>query len=123
MRRSRNGPSNSPRTQSSAQRGASTTQVASVTQKIPVSALKGLGVFFENDLYVLAHFLLKMDDAKDAAANVQHNGTQGKSRYTVHGLVSTYSMVARTNLNHIEPDLERRGLPLGATIEYDDDVT
>jgi hypothetical protein len=117
MRRSRNGPSNSPRAQSTAQRGALT------RQEIPVSALKGLGVFFDNDLYVLALFLLKMDDAKDAVANAQNNGTQGKSRYTVHGLVSAYSMIARVNLNHIEPDLEQHGLPLGATIEYDDDVT
>ncbi|MDE3090729.1 MAG: hypothetical protein KGJ80_15245 [Chloroflexota bacterium] len=117
MRRFRNGRPSSPRAQSTAQRGAP------LKQEIPVSALKGLGVFFENDLYVLAHFLLKMDDAKDAAANAQNNETHGKSRYTVHGLVSTYSMIARTNLNHIEPDFERYGIPLGATIEYDDDVT
>jgi hypothetical protein len=91
-------------------------------QEIAVSALKGLQVFFENDLYVLANFLLKMDDAKDKAMNTLSKGTHGKSRYTVHGLVSTYAMVARMNLDQVEADLERLGVPLGATIEYDQDV-
>ncbi len=91
-------------------------------QAIAVGTLKGLSVFFDDDLYVLAHFLLKMDDAKGKAANSLNKGTYGKSRYTVHGLVSTYAMIARMKLDRVEADLERLGVPLGATIEYDQDV-
>lgn len=87
-----------------------------MTEKVSISALKGISVLYEGDIYDLACLLLKVDDAKD-------RGTNTRSRYTVHGLASIYSMIAHLNPDEIEDILKGHGLPLGATVEYDKDVT
>jgi len=85
------------------------------SKKIGITALKGIGILFEDDIYELAYWLLKMNDAKD-------RGTNTKSRHTVYGVAGVYAMEARLNRDDIVRVLESHGVPSGATIEYDDDV-
>lgn len=84
--------------------------------RIGVTALKGFGVLFENDLYELAFWLLKLNTAKNL-------GTNATSRHTVYGLAGVYAMCANLNRDIVINVLEGQGLPLGATIEYDEDVS
>lgn len=86
-----------------------------VREKIGIAALKGIAVLFEDDIHDLAYWLLKMNDAKDKGRNT-------RSRHTVYGLAGVYSFATHMNQDEIVSILEDRGLPLGATIEYDDDL-
>ncbi len=87
-----------------------------MTDKIGVKTLKGVCVLYEGDIYDLACLLLKVDDAKD-------RGTNRRSRYTVYGLATTYSMITSVNRDKIIAILEGHGLPLGATVEHDEDMS
>ena len=86
-----------------------------VFAKISVEALKGLNVLFAGDVYELAHFLLKMDDAKQ-----KHGGFRG--RYTVNGLAAMYAKIAGMDHDEMLSIFEFYRLPMGATVEYDEDV-
>ena len=85
--------------------------------KISVETLKGVGTrsVYEGDIYDLACLLLKLNDAQD-------KGTNRRSRHTVYGVASDYSMLTRESRDKIMRILERHGLPLGATVEHDEDV-
>ena len=85
-------------------------------EKIGVGALKDIEVLYSGDVYDMACLLLKIHDAKD-------KGTNRRSRHTVHGLATTYSMIADVSPDRIREILERHGLPLGATVEHDEDVS
>jgi len=82
--------------------------------KIDLRSLKSVKVLFEGDIYSLACFLLKAYDAK-------YQGTQSRSRPTVHGLATYYSMLIGIDRDAIIEVLTRHGLPLGATVESDED--
>lgn len=84
-------------------------------ERISVSALKGIDILSEGDVYDLACWLLKINDGKD-------KGSNSKSRHTVHGLAGIYSMAASMSRDEIASVLQDHGLPLGATIEYDEDA-
>jgi len=84
-----------------------------VSEKIGITALKGIGILCADDIYDLARLLLKINDAKD-------RGTNRRSRHTVHGLASVYAMITGMSRDEIRSILESRGLPLGATVEYDE---
>lgn len=84
--------------------------------QIGVSALQGIGVLFEDDLYELAQWLLKLETARN-------RGTNNKSRHTVYGLAGVYATAAHLSRELVVRVLERHGLPLDATIEYNADVT
>jgi hypothetical protein len=84
-----------------------------VREKIGISALKSVKVLYEGDMYDLACLLLKVSEAKD----------KGTSRYTVHGLATTYSVITRLPREEIIAIFESYGLPLGATVEYDKDIS
>ena len=84
--------------------------------KISVEALKSVGVHYEGDIYDLACLLLKLNDAQD-------KGTNRRSRHTVYGVASDYSMLTRESRDKIMRILEEHGLPLGATVEHDEDVS
>ena len=84
-------------------------------KKISVTALKGINILFDDDIYELAYWLLKMNDAKN-------RGTNTRSRHTVYGVAGIYAMEARLGRDDIVRLLESHGLSPGATIEYDDDV-
>jgi hypothetical protein len=87
-----------------------------VQEKIGVGALKDIEVLYRGDIYDLACLLLKIHDAKD-------KGTNCRSRHTIHGLAATYSMIADVSREKIREIFERHGLPMGATVEHDEDVS
>ena len=82
--------------------------------KIGVRSLKSLKVLFEGDIYELACLLLK-------AYNAKEQGTNSRSRPTVHGLATRYSMLTDISRDAIIEVFNRHGLPLGATVESDED--
>jgi hypothetical protein len=84
-------------------------------KKIGVSALKEIAILYEGDIYDLASFLLKVNDAKDKI-------TGGRSRRTVYGLSGDYSILTRLSREQILEIFEQHNLPLGATVEHDYDV-
>ena len=85
-------------------------------EKIGVGALKDIEVLYSGDVYDMACLLLKIDDAKD-------KGTHRRSRYTMYGLATTYSMIADVSPDSIREIVKRHGLPLRATVEHDEDVS
>jgi hypothetical protein len=85
-------------------------------EKIGVGALKDIEVLYRGDIYDLARLLLKIHDAKD-------KDTGHRSRHTVHGLATTYAMITDVSRDRIREIFKRHGLPLGATVEYDEDVS
>jgi hypothetical protein len=87
-----------------------------VREKIGIKALKSVKVLYEGDIYDLACLLLKVSEAKD-------KGTNTKSRYTVHGLATTYSLITHLRREEIIAIFENYDLPLGATVEYDEDIS
>jgi hypothetical protein len=84
-------------------------------EKIGVSTLKDVQVLYKGDIYDLACLLLKVDAARD-------KGTGSRTRYTVHGLATSYSLLTRIDRDEILKLFERYKLPLGATVEYDEDI-
>ena len=84
-------------------------------EKIGVSALKEVNVFYEGDIYDLACLLLKLHDAKDKT-------TTSRSYHTVHGLASAYSYLAQMNQDKILKIFEQYDLPLGATVMHDEEL-
>ena len=87
-----------------------------VREKIGVKALKSINVLYEGDIYDLACLLLKVSEAKD-------KGKISKSRYTVHGLATTYSLITHLPREEIIAIFENYDLPLGAIVEYDQDIS
>lgn len=84
--------------------------------KIGVSALKSIHITYEGDLYDLACMLLKIHDARA-------QGTQSRSRTTVKGLITKYAMLANVDFSQVEGVVGKHHLPLGATVEHDEDVS
>ncbi len=87
-----------------------------MAEKIGVVALKRVNVLYEGDIYDLACLLLKVSEAKD-------KGTNSRSRYTVHGLATTYSLITHLRREKILAIFENYALPLGAIVEYDEDIS
>ena len=71
-------------------------------EKIGINVLKSVKVLYEGDMYDLACLLLKVSEAKD----------KGRSRYTVHGLATTYSLITHLPREEIIVIFENYGLPL-----------
>jgi hypothetical protein len=84
-------------------------------KKIGVSALQGISVLFENDLYELALWLLKLQKAKRPKINFD-------MLYTVYGLACKYATCGYVDLSLVVSVIERHGLQMNATIEYDEEL-
>ena len=84
-------------------------------ERIGVSTLKGINILFEDDIYDLACWLLKMNEGKD-------KGNNSRSRHTVYGLAGVYAVAASMSRDEIVNVLEEHSLPPGATIEHDEDA-
>ncbi|MBT9588951.1 hypothetical protein IV102_36795 [bacterium] len=83
----------------------------------PVSRLKGIKIYYDNDLYEFAMLQLKLYDARAV-----YEGTNSRSRSTVNGLVKNFAGL----INACNPDyatvlaaINRLGLSLRASIEFD----
>ena len=85
-----------------------------MNKHIGVSELKEISVLYQGDIYELACLILKVYDAKD-------KGTNTISRHTVNGLFKEYAMLARMESDQVLAVAEKHGLPLGATVEHDND--
>ena len=88
--------------------------------QIPLSKLKGIKVYYENDLYDLALLILRLKDAR-----AKHESSNTRSRPTVNGLVREFASL----INPTMPDegtvfsaIEKFKLPLNVTIEFDEDI-
>jgi len=89
-------------------------------RQLPLSKLKGLGVYCRDDLYDLASLMLKLNDARAA-----YEGSTTITRPTVNGLAKTFAEL----INPCNPDygpvfafVEECELPLRASIEFDDRI-
>lgn len=81
-------------------------------ESIPVSRLKGLKVLFENDLYELALFKLKVNLTQDTPTQTV--------RTTVHGIISAYEYLGKINHRRACNMAARHGLPLDVPIVPDE---
>jgi len=84
-------------------------------ESISVNSLHGVAVRYPDDLYDLACLLLKVHDAEE----LRHGH---RTRTTVHGLATRYSMLTGIDRDAILVILESHGLPLSATVERADEV-
>lgn len=81
---------------------------------VGVQSLKSVKVLFEGDIYELACLMLKSYDALAL-------GTLSRSRPTVHGLATKYSMLTGVSREAIIEVFDRHGLRLEAVVEWDED--
>ena len=82
--------------------------------KIAVRKLKGLNVFFDNDLYELALFTLKLHVARDTPTET--------TRTTIHGLSCEFEYLARLGDRRVQKLVAARGLQLEASIVADEEA-
>jgi hypothetical protein len=80
---------------------------------IPIGRLKGLKLLFENDLYELALFKLKVHLAQDGPNQV--------TRTTIHGLLRDYEYLAAIDFRRGRTLAARYRLPLDAPIVPDEE--
>lgn len=88
--------------------------------KLPVSKLKGIKVYIENDLYDLALLKLKLNDAREKSI-----GSNSKSRPTINGFAKEFAEF----INSLYPDydkvfsvVKKHKLSLGAVIDFDENL-
>jgi hypothetical protein len=88
--------------------------------EIPLSKLREISVYFDNDLYEVAQLILKLKDAR-----AKYESSNRKSRPTVNGLVRAFIGL----IGPIYPDeetvisvIKKHKLPLNASIEFDEDI-
>lgn len=86
-----------------------------MNEKIALSSLQHISIIYEGDFAELAHLLLKMEDAK-------HKGTNTTSRHTVKGVIGKYSLLANMEYNQVMASIAKYKLPLGAIVEYDENI-
>ncbi len=97
-----------------------TRQMTSSRDKLPLTRLKGIRVYCDDDLHDFALLMLKLKDARAA-----YEGTNVISRPTVNGLAKEFARLIDPCYPDYEPGLaavEEHGLPLGATIDFDDRI-
>ncbi len=87
---------------------------------IPLSKLKGIKVYYENDLYDLAFLILRLRDAR-----AKNESSNTRSRPTVNGLVREFASL----INPTMPDedtifsaIEKCKFPLNVGIEFDENI-
>src|SRR5205823_2921303 len=85
-------------------------EVKKVT-RISVESLRPVAVLYEGDIHELACLLLKLCDANDREAFFK-TGSPVRSRPTVNGLATYYSMVSSVDAEQVRQILVRHGLPL-----------
>ena len=86
-------------------------------KSINVSKLIGISVIFENDLYELALFLIKMHRSQDEKANLKTRSTHQVTSSTVLGLAKYYAYLSNIPSDRIKEMVIKAGLSLGACIK------
>lgn len=87
-------------------------------QHVPLSRLKGINVYMQDDLYNLARMKLELNDTRAKITN-----STSISRPTIHGLVNIFARF----IDSCSPDIERvlaaikrHNFPMNAPIEFDE---
>lgn len=91
-----------------------------IPKSIKLSQLKGLSIYFQDDLYQTAKLLLTLYDARR-----EKLGEPGIKRPTVHGLVRTFaslSDVCNPRREYVERIVAQKKWKPNATIKFDDEV-
>jgi hypothetical protein len=86
---------------------------------IPLSKLKGINVYYENDLYDVAFLILKLRDAR-----AKHELSNTRSRPTVNGLVRDFASLIDPSMpdeKTVFSAIEKCKFPLNVGIEFDED--
>ena len=89
-------------------------------QTLPLSKLKGINVYCENDLHDFARLMLTVWDAHAA-----HHGQNSVSRPTVNGLArkfASFANVLQPDNDYVDALIARHGLHRGAVIKFDDGI-
>ena len=86
-----------------------------MNEKIALSSLRHINIIYEGDFAELAHLLLKIEDAS-------HKGTNTTSRHTVKGVIGKYSSLTHMDYNQVMAKIAKYKLPLGAIVEYDENI-
>jgi len=88
-------------------------------QKIPLSRLKGINVYMQDDLYNLARMNLELIDAR-----AKYMKSTSISRPTVHGLVSLFASFidpCNPDIDRVLAAIESHKFPMNIPIEFDDE--
>lgn len=86
---------------------------------IRLSELKDIAIMFPGDLFELAAFLLRANDASVASVP----GTVTTRRHSLHGLCACYvGLYSQLSLERIESDLRKLHFDLSALIEWDEEA-
>src|SRR5262245_30632849 len=86
--------------------------------RISVESLRTVAVLYEGDIHELACLLLRLWDGKDRETNARNTTSVVRSRPTVNGLATYYSMlVPDVSTERVKQVLVRHGLPLGAVVD------
>lgn len=88
-------------------------------ETIKASTLIGISILFENDLFELARFVVKIHRAQDEEANRKSGGTRQESRSTLLGLAHKYAYLTNLSSDRVKDAMTRAGLSLASTIEDD----
>jgi hypothetical protein len=86
-------------------------------ERISARALAGISILFENDLYELARFVVKIHHAQDQEANWRTGGTRQESRSTLLGLAHKYAYLTDIPSEKVKDAIRPAGLSLGTTID------
>jgi hypothetical protein len=87
---------------------------------IPLSKLKGIKVYYEDDLYDVALLILKLMDAR-----AKYESSNTRSRPTINGLIRDFaSLIDATSPDEetVFSAIEKYNFPLNAGIEFDEDI-
>lgn len=87
-------------------------------ETIYLSQLEELTILWPRDIHALAEFVLRCYDARDRRVSAVQ-GINQTSRPTLHGLVGYFSYIADIPKSQIEAEIQKRGLHLAATVEFD----
>ncbi len=88
------------------------------TQYVPLSRLKGIDIYMQDDLYNLARMKLELNDAR-----AKYENSTTISRPTVHGLVNLFArFIDSCNPDHdrVLAAIDRHNFSMNAQIEFDE---
>lgn len=87
-------------------------------EKVPLSRLKGIAVYVQDDLYNLARIKLELNDAR-----AKYEGSTAIARPTINGLAKLFAGfidACTPDYDYVFAVIQRHKLPLTATIDFDE---
>ncbi|WP_153306898.1 hypothetical protein [Desulfonatronum thioautotrophicum] len=87
-------------------------------QKIPLSRLKGINIYINDDLYNIARMNLELSDAR-----AKYENSTSIRRPTMHGLVNIFARfidVCHPDIERVMAAIKGHNFPMNAPIEFDE---